>query len=604
MLTSLASTISRFSFSSDFRLNSLRFIFRCIGIPFLIGLATSLVQAGGGPENVLVVVNPLSPDSLTIANYYCQLRQIHSINVIHLPWNGSRATIDIETFRQSILQPIFSEIGKRRIGRQIDYIVYSSGFPYAIDFSSDLRSAPPKESGQVGSLTGLTYFARHVRSHSTPYIFTLDNPRSNYYQSAATRGFRSTYRWNQEGQRSVSGGEQYFLSVMLGYTDGRGNTVDEVIRYLRRSALADGTRPQGTVYLMQIDGEVRSETRHHAFPLVAAALREIGISAEVSAGVIPIDKPDVMGAVIGRSDLEWQTSRSCMLPGAICENLTSFGGILSAGASQTPLTEFLKYGAAGSSGTVVEPYALQAKFPHPWLHVHYSLGATMAEAFYQSIAAPYQLLIVGDPLCQPWARPLPVFVDELQPGQTVSGEVRLTPRVPPSNPVREFKLYIDGRYASSCRPGEEFSFDSLNLPDGYHEFRVVAIEDSALENQGRIILPVQVDNQGIEIRWSIQPASISPGQSSNLYVDSPGAKTIYVFYERRPLGRIDREKGRFRIDPRNTGQGPVRLTAVAVNRRSNQRVFAAPIHLDVRRTHDSGLQNTAFPQFNAHIDRQ
>ena len=37
------------------------------------------------------------------------------------------------------------------------------------------------------------------------------------------------------------------------------------------------------------------------------------------------------------------------------------------------------------------------------IQVHYARGCSLAEAFYQSVYAPYQLMIVGDPLCRPWA---------------------------------------------------------------------------------------------------------------------------------------------------------------------------------------------------------
>ena len=94
---------------------------------------------GGGPENVLLVVNSLSRDSMTIANHYCQLRQIPDVNVLHLEWSGSRESIDVQTFRDRILQPIFTTIDERRLDGQIDYIVYSSGFPYNINFSQDIK---------------------------------------------------------------------------------------------------------------------------------------------------------------------------------------------------------------------------------------------------------------------------------------------------------------------------------------------------------------------------------------------------------------------------------------------------------------------------------
>ena len=69
-----------------------------------------------------------------------------------------------------------------------------------------------------------------------------------------------------------------------------------------------------------------------------------------------------------------------------------------------PLTDLIRHGAAGASGTVAEPYAIAAKFPSPFIHVHYVRGASMVEAFYQSVSGPYQLLIVGDPLCRPWSK--------------------------------------------------------------------------------------------------------------------------------------------------------------------------------------------------------
>ena len=62
------------------------------------------------------------------------------------------------------------------------------------------------------------------------------------------------------------------------------------------------------------------------------------------------------------------------------------------------MTDWISAGAAGTSGTVTEPYAMQQKFPMPFIHVHYAKGCSLAEAFYQSLMGPYQLLVLGDPL--------------------------------------------------------------------------------------------------------------------------------------------------------------------------------------------------------------
>ena len=55
------------------------------------------------------------------------------------------------------------------------------------------------------------------------------------------------------------------------------------------------------------------------------------------------------------------------------------------------------------------------------IHVHYARGCSLAEAFYQSVCGPYQLLIVGDPLCRPWANIPQVSVAAVAPGAILHG---------------------------------------------------------------------------------------------------------------------------------------------------------------------------------------
>jgi len=562
---------------------------RHLAIVVLLAICLSTpcaVQAGGGPENVFLVINGRSWASQTIANYYTQLRKIPASNVYRFDWVGSEETT-AEVFREKILKKILEEINRRKIGHQIDYVIYSSDFPYAIDVSKDL---PPKTKFATASITSLTYLVQPTLS--APNI--LHGMNTNWYYrpfngaqlTKQTRGFSSRYIFDRSGEviKEKEKGQRYLLSTMLGYTSGRGNSVDEVLNYLRKSASADGSQPRGTVYFVK-NGDVRSRTRERAFAPTAAELKKLGVKAEIVDGVLPVQKDDVIGAVIGKATFSWPKSGSTMLPGAICENLTSYGGIMRYGAGQTPLTEFTRHGAAGSSGTVVEPYAIQAKFPHPMIHVHYARGCSLAEAFYQSVNGPYQLLIVGDALCRPWARIPIVSVDGVKAGEEVQGVVTLRPGAKFSGETEaaHFRIFVNGQLRKEIPPGETYEFDTTTVPDGHLEFRIVATDDTPIETQGRIIVPVKVNNNGRKIQCTTGPRGRVPfGSQLAVNVTSPGSSTILVYQNRRLLGRIGGAKGILKVDSSQLGFGPTTIQAIGIGSpEKNDHVAAKPLPIEV-----------------------
>ena len=423
----------------------------------------------------------------------------------------------------------------------------------------------------------------------------LDPESNDYYRPLdnegvpiSTEGFRSWYGWGDDGRLLEAGGTRYLLSVMLGVTAGRGNTVREVAAYLDRAAAADGTRPTGTIYLMT-NSDVRTATRSAAFPATVRALERLGVKAEITAGSLPERKGDVAGLTSGAANFDWPASRSRIVPGAICENLTSFGGVFTASASQTPLSEFLRAGAAGSSGTVIEPYSIQAKFPHPSIHVHYCRGASLAEAFYQSVNAPYQLLVVGDPLCQPWAT-IPVVTASLADGRpladgvSLTGVVEIVPgaEVPGGGSCDRFELFIDGVRVTSCGAGGRLTIDTASLADGHHEVRVVAISATTVETQGRMVVPVTFANHGRELAITVTPDRVPSGGQVRVELQGTGIDAALVFATGRVLGRITGASGSIDIPAVMLGRGRVTLHATGRGGRSPaDSVNAAPVTVEV-----------------------
>jgi len=536
-------------------------------------VAAAQAHAGGGPENVFVIVNSTSPNSLAVANAFVASRDVPPINIFMLPWKGGAESTSIEVFRREIIVPIVRAIDARRLSAQIDCIAYSSDFPVRIDFTAELSAELAKrDTFPSGSLTGLTTLYGLLQGGPVSW---LDPESNDYYRIPAangvpdtTIGFRGWYGWGPRGELLEAGGTRYLLAVMLGVTGGQGNSVREVTSYLKASAAADGTRPAGTIYLMN-NSDIRTTTRSGAFTATAQALESLGVKAEIVTGTLPSRKKDVAGLTTGSASFDWKASGSTILPGAICENLTSFGGVFTGSTGQTPLTEFLRAGAAGSSGTVIEPFSIQAKFPHPSIHVHYARGASLAEAFYQAVRSPYQLLVVGDPLCQPWAVIPEVEVvtapdsEVVNPGAKLSGKVELEPRaiMPEGRSADRFELFVDGLRIATCGAGQWLTLDTRGMADGHHELRVVALESSPLETQGRRVIPVTFDNAGRTLGLSVEPRRVRPGGTVRVAVKGEGIEGAVVFAMGRVLGRTSGAEAIVEVPADLLGRGRVAIRA-------------------------------------------
>ena len=684
--------------------------------------------AGGGPENLVLVVNAANASSLAIANEYIRLRGIPPSHVIYLAGIPAGEVIKVEEFRERVLKPVLETLARRGLTDQIDYLVYSSGFPYGVDATADLGGRKlPHVITQPSALTGLTYLYQLVLEKNTEYLALNPNaymrvaqlpggsshwtpaewkryeeagqlleryhramkkkepgkkdakaetakeeksatpaedpaallnqaervlaelaaahPKSFeflydhacvlalqgkpdealsaleraveagwwnrrhaqqdsdlaslrgraefkgllerikplHFDVQRTHAFRNSYGWSPQGEPvAPDKGRRYLLSTMLAYTGGPANTLAEALASLRRSAAADGTRPEGTIYYVA-NGDVRSTTREWAFVAAAEALNKLGVKAEIVEGVLPKGKSDVAGAMVGAASFKWKDSGSTILPGAICEHLTSCGGIMK-GGGQTLLSEFVRYGAAGASGTVTEPFAIQAKFPMAFLHVHYARGCSLAEAFYQSVAGPYQLLLVGDPLCQPWARIPTVEVEGVKPGEVLKGrrQVSARGRVEPPDQIAHVEFLVDGVRAKQSGKGDVLDLDSTTLADGYHELRAVAI-CTEMETQGRAVIPFVVSNRGLAVRLDVTPEGKLPSDKPvRVKASLPGAARMTLLQNGRELREAAGSAGEFELQAKELGEGPVRLQVVGTLKDgADIRVVSSPIEFSL-----------------------
>lgn len=376
-----------------------------------------------------------------------------------------------------------------------------------------------------------------------------------------THGFRAAYLWGRNGglNSDPEQGRRYILSTVLAVTRNNGTSLADALRYLRISAAADGTHPSGN-FLFTLTSDIRTKTRQPGFDAAIAGLQQLGLSGIVVNERVPRNKKNVSGAILGDKSADWLPSLSELAPGAIVDNFTSFGGRMK-GDHHTPATEFLRAGAAGSSGTVIEPFALQAKFAHPMIMVHYARGCTMAEAYYQSVHGPFQLLIVGDALCAPWASPLAFQVIGLEAGSRVQGIVKI--RVDSSDiaAIDHLEIFLDGVRFETMPRSTSFSLDANSLSDGYHELRVVAVAAGPIETRSRQIIPFLVDRGGSSVQLSVRQSEIAGDESLDVTATAKVPGEIRIVQNTRVVGTVAESGGSTRIAGSHLGAGRSRLIA-------------------------------------------
>ncbi len=383
-------------------------------------------------------------------------------------------------------------------------------------------------------------------------------------------GFTASRGWTGSGNwvRPDKGGMRYLLSCMLGVVHPRGSSVDQAVQVLQRSAEADRTLPTATVGFSKT-GDVRTKTRFPNFGDAMVWLAARGRKTDVFNSTLPAGTGDYVGLVLGTANMDLSSKPWRLVPGAIAESLTSTGGAFETN-SQTKLTELLHAGAAMSSGAVAEPYSLQFKFPLPIMHAYYAEGISAVEAFYLSVTSPYQLLIVGEPICQPFARPPAEMVriglaDDS--GNRVSIERESLGLGIEGPPTREMQIYVEGKLIKASRPRKRIQ---MNLPDelsGSVNLRVVLVGHDPTEP--RLGYSETLDLRGSDAIPTVQLDDAESDEAAGeegatrLRLECSGADRVELVLASESVGQVDGESGSLSVESRRWGDGPLRLRPIA-----------------------------------------
>jgi hypothetical protein len=354
-------------------------------------------------------------------------------------------------------------------------------------------------------------------------------------------------------------GIRYLLSTVLAVTTGRGTTLAEAIESLKRSAVADGTGKEAEFFFTN-SSDVRATTRFPLVPVAAVRLKEMGHEVVIEKAYLPTNRKRLMGAMLGAANYDWPSTNNETLPGAILENLTSFSGVMHKETGQTSMVELIRGGAAGTSGTVTEPYALQFKFPTPMIYPYYASGCTLAEAFYLSVESPYQLLIMGDPLCRPYGdqhnEAFSLTVNEDDDSYRVL--IQYWRGATAMSNIGALEVFLDGKLINAIPPAGQLNIKKSGLPGGVHELAIGAVSRHPLRMRtfqsvrladGNAAAPVATATASGEGETAVVKANVTADAGTRVAIRHLG----------RRIAEADGMSAEFEIPVAKTGYGPLRL---------------------------------------------
>jgi hypothetical protein len=180
-------------------------------------------------------------------------------------------------------------------------------------------------------------------------------------------------------------------------------------------------------------------------------------------------------------------------------------------------------------------------------------------------------LIIGDPLCQPFAAPpKPELSSELR--KLAENKSLKFPLKYESAPVnagirpRAAPLAIGVLFGETTtqfgtvQPNVEIKL--ANTPPGFHEVRLVSVGDDALSQRSELTLPVWI---GDESAVSIEVPKTASFKDRRVTIKAKAltAKSLTVWHESEQLATVSSDEGEFAISLESLGFGKVRLQARA-----------------------------------------
>lgn len=560
-----------------------------VSSPFALALVPTYALAIPGPDTTAVLANGNLPEGGALARSYLEARSIpkRQLCLLDLP---QAETIAYDDYLHRIDRPFAACLSDAGVEARIEAVVLTRGVP--------LRVTMPDrgEGAQRASLAAVLGASRSVlEADGSRLIERAPGFRAMCGSTPClAAAWRNPYRrgrfdsgWSGRAQGVL---HRPWLVTML-----HGRSYLDAARLIASATtaeqLADAGERNRTFMLMAAADPARGvlDQEHEN---VANQLIDRGFEV-LRVPFSPARSGERLAAfVTGAASLGETIEGSELSPGAVVDNVTSFGAVPenfreTGEERQVSIARWVARGVAGVHGTTDEP--LNNCFPSRAFLVDWADGLTLAEAYHRNLPFLYwRNLVLGDPMAAPWARRPRVELDEVDPGAIIEGSTWLTVRAEPAPHVTRLVVYIDGREIDRVEgPGASMLRVCAPVPVG-GRIEVLAVAEAAepargpskgwrvLEVEGRpgpgdcgrerpdagrpetgsTMSDAEVIPADASFRWDGSVPSSDSGEGPS--ADSGGLS--------HPIGRKD-ERGGCRcgpMDPRRPGPIPFAVLILAI----------------------------------------
>ncbi len=345
----------------------------------------------GSPAEVLVVVNENSETSMKIGEYYMQLRGIPDVNLCILNCSTSEE-IQRNEYTGNIALPIMDYIEDNGLKSRIKYIVTTKGVPLKV---------------YGDGLFTLKTYAASVDSELVLYDYGFYGYNS-WYENPY-------YRQNSNLDRNNI--PIYLVNRLTAYDiDNDMDGIPDAIKsYLDKALFPPDYEGKFVIDYAPEMNYGGYDSGNNWLLEAASILTDMGAEVKLDETTdFLVNETDVIGyASWGSNDprsknhgepyFDW-------IDGSIATTYVSTNARTFAyppSYGQSMIADMIEEGVTGVYGNVYEPFLPACAKPNILFPRYYS-GYNLAESYYMSLEfVSWMEIVVGDPLCAPFAEPMP-----------------------------------------------------------------------------------------------------------------------------------------------------------------------------------------------------